>query len=218
MNLPGSSLKSAELLSDKDLYRNLLQQNGFHSPKFVIYDPNEGDPDLSGFIFPLVVKPVDSSDTKGVNLIHSTKQISAAVNKALPFSKKKKIIIEEFVNSDMANLHGDAFVADGEIKFCMLGDRIFSSLSNPLKPSTERYPGRISDKLLAEVQNEVSEIIQKCGFSFGSINIEARVDRQCKISIMEIGPRSGGTLTPQTMRYSTGYDMLKATFDYFKII
>ena len=162
------------------------------------------------------MKPVDSSDTKGVTLVHSEEQIPAAVKKALTFSKKRKIIIEEYVNSDMANLHGDAFVVDGEIAFCMLGDRLFNSLSNPLKPNTERYPGRISDKLLAEVQNEVSEIIQKCGFSFGSINIEPRVDRQRKIYIKEIGPRSGGTLTPQTIRYSTGYDMLKATFDYFK--
>ena len=111
------------------------------------------------------MKPVDSSDTKGITLVHSEEQIPAAVKKALPFSKKRKIIIEEYVNADIANLNGDALVADGEIAFCMLGDRLFNYLSNPLKPSKERYPGRISDKLLAEVQNEVSEIIQKCGLA-----------------------------------------------------
>jgi biotin carboxylase len=45
------------------------------------------------------------------------------------------------------------------------------------------------------------------------VNIEARINKDGRFYIMEIGPRSGGSLTPQTIYYSSGFDMLGASFD-----
>ncbi|CAN5169363.1 ATP-grasp domain-containing protein [soil metagenome] len=216
LKLPGSTYESVKLLSDKDLFRTFLQRNGFSVPAFVITDKDYEIKETQQLTLPVVVKPVDSSDTKGVAVVNETDQIGNAVEAALEFSRKKKVIIEEFVDASVANLHGDAFFIDGEMVFCMLGDRIFSSDSNPLKPSTELYPSRVSPELISRIEDAIAKIVKKSGFTFGAVNIEVRVDQNERIYVMEIGPRSGGTLTPETIAHSTGFNMLKATFDYFE--
>ncbi|MEX0778696.1 MAG: ATP-grasp domain-containing protein [Balneolales bacterium] len=216
LKLYGSSYESVRLLSEKDLFRSFLQHKGFNVPSFIVVDQDLKIEQVQHLSLPLIVKPVDSSDTKGVNLINDMHKVDDAVKKALEFSRKKKVIIEEFVDASLANLHGDAFFQDGNMIFCMLGDRIYSSDSNPLKPSTELYPSRASVDIISRVEDTVRKIIQASGFQFGAINIEVRVDQKEDIYVMEIGPRSGGTLTPDAIAHSTGFDMLRATFDCFE--
>ncbi|MCC5943242.1 MAG: ATP-grasp domain-containing protein [Balneolaceae bacterium] len=216
LRLIGSSYHSVSLLSNKKTFRTFLKNNGFHSPNFVITGDFASPVDLAELKKPWVVKPVDSSDTKGVTDINNENELSNAVQKALRFSKCGQVIVEEYVDAEGANLHGDAFVVNGEMIFCMLGDRIFSSESAPLKPSTELYPSRAPKELIGRVEVEVAEILKKTGFTFGGINIEARVDSKGNVYIMEIGPRAGGTHTPQTIAAATGFNMLKAVFDVFE--
>jgi len=216
LKLPGSTYESVKLLSDKDLFRTFLQRNGFSVPAFVITDKEYEIEEIQQLTFPVVIKPVDSSDTKGVTVVDDVDQVTKSIEVALEFSRKGKVIIEEFVDASAANLHGDAFFIEGEMVFCMLGDRIFSSDSNPLKPSTELYPSRVSPDLISRVEDAIAKIIKKSGFTFGAVNIEVRVDQNNNIYIMEIGPRSGGTLTPETIAHATGFNMLKATFEYFE--
>ena len=216
LHLPGNSSQSVEILTKKHLYRGLLENYGFLTPRFVTAKGANVTSDMiSGLTFPVVVKPVDSSDTKGVTLVKSINEIHTAAEKALKFSKLKKIIVEEFIDCDTADLHGDAFFIEGEMIFCMLGDRIYSSMSNPLKPSTELYPSRKSENLTRKAKAEVEKIVKKSGFKNGAVNLEIKIDSEENIYVMEIGPRSGGTLTPQAIAYATGFDMLDATFKWF---
>jgi len=215
LHLPCSSYQSVLLLSQKDRYRRFLKDNGFPTPDFtIISNPNDSKLTKNELSYPGVVKPVDASDTKGVRVVYDDVSLLEAYQFALSFSKVKKVIFEKYVEASRGNLHGDAFFLNGKMMFCMLGDRLFSSHSNPLKPSTELYPTRVSESLIKKVEHEIAAIIDKSGFKNGAVNIEARIDGNGDIYIMEIGPRSGGTLTPQTIYHSCGFDMLKATFDW----
>lgn len=218
MGLPGNTLSSIRLLSEKDQFRAFQKRLGYNTPKFTtIGQTKPFDHSQFDVPFPAVVKPVDSSDTKGVRKINSIDELENAVNDAMRFSRANKAIVEEFIDDQVADLHGDAFFLNGKMVFSMLGDRIFSSLSNPLKPSTELYPSRLPQQLIQEVENEVAGIVEKSGFKNGAVNVESRINKHGKNYILEIGPRSGGTLTPQTIAYSCGFDMLKATFDFFQL-
>ena len=216
LGLPGNSLQSIQTLSRKDLFRQLQKENGFNTPLFRVIDENQAvDKGAVDIPLPVIVKPVDSSDSKGVVKVEKWKDLETGIAGAMKFSRIKKVILEEFIDEEQANLHGDAFFLDGKMVFCMLGDSLFRSASNPLKPSTEIYPSRVSKKLVSRAENEVASIVSKSGFSNGAVNIEARINTGGEMYIMEIGPRSGGTLTPQTIFYATGFDMLQATFAYF---
>lgn len=218
LGLRGNPPESIRILSHKDRFRNFMREHGFNVPKFIIVSRSEidcKDADLKRLQFPVIVKPVDSSDTKGVYLVNNRHEFYHFAQLSLSFSRSDKIIAEEYVDCETANFHGDAFVVNGEMKFCMLGEKLFSE-SNPLKPSSEFYPSRKSKKLLRKVRKDVEKLIQVSDYQNGPVNIEVRVNSKGEIFIMEIGPRSGGGFTPQAIYHSTGFDMLKASFDYLQ--
>jgi biotin carboxylase len=216
LGLPGNTVNSINTLADKAVFRQFLRKNGFNVPVFEVFN-SETSGQVSHTIvpLPLVVKPVDSSDTKGVQLIRNRPELEEATNSALCFSKKKVVILEEYIDAEVANLHGDGFVHNDQLVFCMLGDLICNSYCNPLKPSSTLYPGSLSENVRKMVQTEISRAVSLSGFREGPVNIEARINKDGRFYIMEIGPRSGGSLTPQTIFHSSGFDMLGATFDVF---
>lgn len=215
LGIPGNSFSSVELMTQKEKFRKFQAENGFHTPKFRSFTGNGvSKADFRDFDLPVIVKPVDSSDSKGVFVADNPEDVKQAAIDALHYSRSDRIIIEEFIDSDIANLHGDAFIIDGEMKFCLLGDNLFFSDSHPFKPSSELYPSQQSDRLIRSVEKEVANFIKLSGFRNGPVNIEVRVNSKNKIYIMEIGPRSGGGDTPQAIYHAVGFDMLKATFDW----
>ena len=70
LGLPGTPLKSVEILCNKHLFRKFLRDNGFHSPEARDYtDAADALRDADAFSYPLIVKPVDSSGSKGATVV-----------------------------------------------------------------------------------------------------------------------------------------------------
>jgi carbamoylphosphate synthase large subunit len=215
MEMKGNSIESIEKLTHKDLFRKFQKKNQFFAPDFIVLrEKNKIPIGKIKKLLPAVVKPVDSSDTKGVSLIENLSQLDRAVEAAFNHSRCKRVIIEKKVDCEQERLHGDGFVIDGELLFCELGDHIYTSLSDPLKPSSTLYPSRLEKSIIHQVKDETSKLIKKSGFKNGPVNIEARINTEGNIYIMEVGPRNGGNYTPQTIYHSTGFDMVKALYDF----
>lgn len=215
LNLPGNSEKSILLLTDKSEFRSFQKKNNFNVPAFQSISAGQFQKLESLSIdFPVFVKPIDASDSKGVFKVDSIQNIKEKAEVALSFSRSGKIIVEEFIDAKGGILHGDAFFLDGKMAFCMLGDQIFYSKANPLKPVSTLYPSRYPASELSQVESEVAKIIKKSGFKNGPLNIEVRVSEEGSIYIMEIGPRSGGDLTPEAIAYCSGFNMLHSTYDF----
>lgn len=215
LGLPGNAESSIALLSNKNEFRSFQQENNFNVPAFKSYSADQIHKLVSvRFDYPVIVKPVDASDSKGVFKADSLKQLKEKAEIALSFSRSGKIIVEKFIDAEGGNLHGDAFFIDGEMVFCMLGDRIISSVSNPLKPTAELYPSRLPDSIISDVQNEVAAVTNRSGFKHGPVNIEARITTNGDIFVMEIGPRSGGLLTPQAINFCTEVNLMEATVNF----
>lgn len=214
MGLKGNSPESIELLSHKDLFRKFQKENGFQAPQFMVITDQKSIPvDKMSDLLPVAVKPVDSSDTKGVTLVEKRSELNVAIERAFNFTRCGRVIIEKKVDDKLGNLHGDGFVIDGELRFCELGDHIYNSLSDPLKPSSTLFPSRLEKKQVQYVKNLVAEFIRKTGYQHGPVNIEVRINSEGDIYIMEIGPRNGGSYIPQTIYHSTGFNMVEALFN-----
>ena len=168
---------------------------------------------MSDLRFPVIVKPTDSSGSKGVSKIENISEICEAARYALSFSRNKRFIVEEYVNINGNQLHGDGFVKDGRLIFSFLGDHHYDVNINPFVPFSTTWPSKIPFDTIQNVKVEVENIILKSGFRNGPVNIEARIDGEGKIYIMEIGPRSGGNFVPQAINHATGFDMVKAYLD-----
>ena len=70
MGLSGNPYDSVEILCNKDKYREFLANNNFCTPKakgFFSIDETMNKLEAGYFKFPVIIKPVDSSGSKGVS-------------------------------------------------------------------------------------------------------------------------------------------------------
>ena len=88
--LPGTSLKLAKILTDKFKIRTILKKNNFHQPKFFLINK---DFNKKKFLNKknFLVKPLDSSGSRGIYEIKNSKNLDIIIKKSLKFSKKKKL-------------------------------------------------------------------------------------------------------------------------------
>lgn len=213
MGLPGNPYKSVQLLSEKDLFRSFLLQNGFNTPQAISIKSIDDIEKLKALEFPIIIKPTDSSGSKGVSRVDFWGQLEDAANYAFAFARNNRIIAEEFIDNDLGDIHGDGFVIDGHLAFCHLGDHIYNAKSNIFNPCGTQWPSQVDNQTIHLIEKELERLVKLSGFKMGSINIEARINNLEKAYIMEVGPRSGGHFVPQAIQYATGFDMVKAILD-----
>ena len=158
MGLPTSPLKSVEILTKKHLFRQFLRENGFNSPKAKSYfSLEEAETDKDNFRLPVMVKPVDSAGTKGVNKLTDWSQLPKLVEEAINYSIDKRFIIEEYIEKVGGQISGDAFSVDGKLVFCSFGCEYYNEKAiKDFCPVGEFWPSTIdkkyTDALAADLQ------------------------------------------------------------------
>ena len=75
-----------------------LREHGFNAPRAKGYTCYEDAlADIDGFRLPVMVKPVDSSGSKGINKLTDKSRLKEFVEDALKYSRDKRFLIEEFI-------------------------------------------------------------------------------------------------------------------------
>lgn len=215
LGLPTSPYESVEILSNKDRFREFLAENGFHTPKAKGYAHSEFDSmmrEITDFKFPVMVKPVDSSGSKGVRKVGKLEDLKAAVDGAIKYSRSKRFLIEEYIEKHGYQTDGDGFSVDGELVFRCFGNEHFDAAGiNPYVPVGESWPYDMPSRIQDKLHHEIQRALRLLNMKTQAYNIEARVDENENVYLMEIGPRNGGNLIPQVVKYATGVDMVAYT-------
>jgi len=207
LSLPTNPYDVVQIMSRKDLFRNFLQQNGFLVPEAsAVSTYEEAYEFLKKFNRRVVIKPVDSSGSKGVFSIEPGEDFNEKFQNALSFSKVGIIIIEEFIYKKGHQIGGDGFIVDGELVFRCFGDIHFSK-TNPLLPCSVSVPTLHSKEVVLKVHEEVQRLFTAIGMRMGAVNFDIMVDEDDRVFILEIGPRNGGNMIPELTEYCTGVDM-----------
>lgn len=213
LNLPSNSLESVLLLSKKDLFRDFLKKHGFNCPNAKSFKSvEEAKKSLSEFQFPLMVKPTDSSGSKGVSRIDSIEELGFAFNDAIANSITKTVIIEEYIEMAHECMNGgDVFVLNGKIEFFGFLNSHRNKEINTYIPIGNSYPMFINGETL--IRDELQKLINLLQIDMGAFNIEVMFDKNGKLYFIEIGPRNGGNMIPELLELITGVDLVKATVE-----
>ncbi len=212
MGLPGNPLKSVEILTHKNLMRDFLKQNNFNVPKAESF--TEYAPALEFFKKlgkAAMVKPVDSSGSKGVTKVSDEKNFPAAYNSAMQYSLSKRIIVEEFIQRKNYQIAGDGFLINGELKFAGLMNEHFDKLCNPLVPIGESYPSTLPAELRKKGVAEIQRLMTLLNMTMGAINLDFMFSENDDCYILEIGPRNGGNLISDIIKEACSVDLAKYT-------
>lgn len=215
MGFPTSPYKSVEILSNKDKFRDFLTENNFIVPKAKGYAYEELDQmfaDMKAFRFPVMVKPVDSSGSKGVKKIEVIEELRTAIDDAMQYSRCKRFIIEEYVEKYGYQIAGDGFSVDGKLVFrCFANEHFDKSGINPYVPIGESWPYNMPKRVHDKLHNEIQRALTLLDMKTQAYNFDARIDKDENVYLMEIGPRNGGNLIAQVTQYATGVDMVEYT-------
>lgn len=210
LGLPTSPYKSVEILSNKDLFRDFLQKNGFNCPKamgFTTY--KDALTHIDEFHLPVMVKPVDSSGSKGINKMTDKAQLKSFVEDALSYSRSKRFLIEEFIVKKGHQISGDAFSVDGKLVFHCLGNEFYDpNCDKDFAPLGECWPFQMDHKYIEDLEEQLQRIMTLLSMKSNAYNVEAIVGEDDKVYLLELGARSGGSLIPQVTEYATGINMV----------
>lgn len=210
LGLPTSPYKSVEILSNKDFFRDFLQKNGFNCPKamgFTTYE--DALAHIDEFKLPVMVKPVDSSGSKGINKMTDKAQLKSFVEDALSYSRSKRFLIEEFIVKKGHQISGDAFSVDGKLVFHCLGNEFYNpNCDKDFAPLGECWPFQMDHKYIGDLEEQLQRIMTLLSMKSNAYNVEAIVGEDEKVYLLELGARSGGSLIPQVTEYATGINMV----------
>ncbi len=210
LGLPTSPYKSVEILSNKDLFRAFLQENNFNCPKAMGFTSYEDAlAHIDEFKMPVMVKPVDSSGSKGINKMIDKSQLKAFVEDALHYSRGKRFLIEEFIVKKGYQISGDAFSVDGKLVFHCLGNEFYDpNCDKDFAPLGECWPFQMDHKYIDDLEEQLQRIMTLLNMKSNAYNVEAIVGEDDNVYLLELGARSGGSLIPQVTECATGVNMV----------
>jgi len=213
LGICGNPYESVRILTEKDLFRRFLTENGFTVPKAKGYTKFEdAQKDIDIFKFPVMVKPVDSSGSKGVVKIYDSSELKSAVDEALSYSRAKRFVVEEFIEKKGYQVSGDGFSVDGKLVFTSYGNELYSGKgTREYVALGEFWPTLLTKEQKEKVDNELQKLITALGMKTSAYNIEVILDKDDNVYILELGPRNGGSYIPQLIEYATGVSLIDYT-------
>lgn len=215
LELPTNPVKSVEILGLKYPWRQFLHKHGFACPKFFSFHPDTSFDEIKAnctdFTFPVVVKPTDSSGSKGVTRLDSWEGFEKAVAWADSYSRNKVLLIEEFIQRGFPSvIGGDIFVWDGKVVLYGEMECLRDTLRSPLIPIGEKKPLCVNEKQKANIYDELQRVVTSLDIRFGELNTEIILDKNDQVHFLELGPRAGGNMIPIQLSDAFGIDLVKA--------
>lgn len=214
MGLPTNPLKAVEILSFKNCFRVHLAAVGLPCPQTVSFAASltleAVQAKLQVLPFPFVMKPTDSSGSKGVTVVRQAADVPMALASAKQHSRNGILIAETYLEKEFPHvIGGDIFILDGRIAF----DGLMSCIRDPkcaLIPGGEIYPSGLRQDQKAAVLDVLSKLIASLGLRFGELNVEVILGPGNIPYVMELGARAGGNFIPLQLSDVSGIDLVQA--------
>ena len=201
LDLPGNPYKAVDILCNKDKFRKFLSENGFSAPNAYAFN-NIDDALQKKDVFkrPSIIKPVDSSGSKGTTVLYSFEGLKDALEFAFSFSRCHRVIVEDYIDKKHHYLiGGDIFIIDGEIVLWGLLNCHRDKDVNPLVPVGKSYPIQLVKEDIEKVKETLKNIVGKLGIKNGEMNVELVIDKYGLVWPIDIGPRAGGNMIPNLL-------------------
>lgn len=223
LDLPTNPLDSVMTLSEKHRFRAHLQRVGLPCPKAVsiAVDANPHDvllmADELGMRYPVVLKPTDSSGSKGVSVIESPDPAAyeSALHLAARLSRNGVLVLEEYIRAGFPHvIGGDIFVVNGEVRFWGLMACLRDKALGGLVPTGKQYPAGLDEEQERAVKQVLQQLVSSLDLKFGEMNVEVILGEDGLPYVLELGARAGGNMIPVQLSDIAGIDLVEANVLY----
>lgn len=204
MNLAGISEDAAVKACDKYEMKKAFAAGGVSASKFIKAESlEEAYAAASEIGYPVVVKCVDSSGSRGINVVDSEGELREAYEAAVGYSHKSYVLVEEKLNGKEIGV--DGMVKDGEVMLIAPHTKYTYKFKGATIPAGHSFPYRNSEKVLAEIDKQVTLAVKALGLNNCAFNSDVFVDGE-NVYIIEMGGRAGATGIPELISIYYGFD------------
>ncbi len=203
--------ESVCILQNKGLFRKFLADNGFNVPAAKSYlVKREAIKDSDYFLYPVIVKPVDSAGSKGVSKVNYKNELDKAIDLAIDNSLSGSFIVEQFIDKQGCSTDSDFYSINGKIAVATYSDQYFDEDGeNPYVPAGFNWPSSMNQTHKDILTSEIQRLLKLLNMKTSIYNVEARVSKDGKPYIMEVSPRGGGNRIAEMLKYHLGIDLIK---------
>ena len=210
---PYSYVTSVQVTDKSEMKKTMVENN---IPTSWFYTVNDiEDIPWNDIVFPAVVKPVDCNSSKGVHRVESSEDGKKYVKEAISLSRRKRAIVEGFVEGTEIQVDCFAGVSSTQIILTRQKKRIQGKNSEELNSEGSILPAPVCKGK----EREISIIANKIASAFGLRNtpffFQAIVDRNGGISVLEFAPRVGGGLSYYILKNIAGFDAIRAVVNSY---
>lgn len=195
-----------ECLIDKKKYKALCRE--FDVPTIEAYSPESED-----IKFPVLVKPVDGSGSRGITICSNKEQMADAIVKARNMSKSGDVLIEHYMDGREVTVFW--LFVDGQYYLTMIGNRHVKPFGDGIIPLPVGYtfPSIDTLKYHADVENNAKRMFSHIGIRNGMMFMQCKVeDGTCYV--YDIGYRLTGSLEYKILEKVCGFNPLKMMISF----
>lgn len=189
-NLTGPDSKSTAKLLYKHEQRKIWQDRGVEELKWILTSSlDEAVSALSVIGLPLIVKPVDSSGSRGVSKVIIKEEFENAFNRAKQSSKSGMVLLEEFIEGVEYTV--EAFTANSVTKILAVTEKAKVEGSRGTVALELAYPS-VAPEVIERIKNKVLDAVKALDYQAGPSHTEVILTKTGRIGIVEMAGRGGG--------------------------
>ena len=193
LHLPGINYQSAKVIKNKALVRKrLFEANADDTGISYEIDSVEDFADILPKIkFPVMMKPVDGSGSRGASKVEKAEDFVKAAEYAMNGSITHRAVAEPFIEGKEYGV--ESFVDNGVIH--VLGVMQKDMTEPPYYAELgHAIPSGLTPELETKVKSCVYRAIFALGVNHGSVNMDLLITNEGNVHIVDVGARMGGNL------------------------
>ncbi len=202
-----ASMKQFEVMISKDNFKDICRK--YDVPVVPEYSIDE----LDSIEYPVIVKPVDSSSSKGISICCDRKGLDVAIKKALNFSFRKKVLIEKYMLGLEVIIY--YVIQDGNPIMVAMCDRYTSKEQKGITqlPSAYIFPSKHIECYRTEAEEKVKNMLHGMDVKNGVLFLQAFIENN-SVYIYEPGFRLNGAQEHMIVSELTGIDAKELLINY----
>ena len=210
LGLMGNSMDCVEVSTNKHSMRLCFEENGDPSPKSIIVKSADDIKNVK-LEYPVIVKPVDRSGSRGITKVEAEEDLQSAIERAKDQGFEKCALVEEFATGQEYSVEYISW--EGKHTFLALTKKYTTGAPDFIETG-HLEPAPVDEETLSRVQKVVEHALDGLGIKYGASHSELKIAKDGVIKIIEIGGRMGGdNIGSSLVELSTGYDFVDAVID-----
>ena len=208
MGLVANSPDCVHKSTDKHAMRDVFASCGDPSPVSILVTP---DLDFEALTYPVIVKPVDRSGSRGVSKVASPADMASAIALAREEGFSDDVLVEQFVGGQEFSVEYVSW--KGHHRFLALTEKFTTGAPHFIEYG-HLEPARVGASDLDTIKSAVEHALNSLGVEFGASHSEIKLQEDGSVVFIEIGSRMGGDcIGSHLVELSSGYDYVNAVID-----